>query len=139
MVDIILSCNNSAEIYKIPVLPSELPEVSTSISNNTLATNDKVLTILGNVGNGSFPFEFMVPEYEGKYRWQRSWHYDNPKEYYDWIISVAKRKIPLRMVVFDGFNEFMNIALAIENISYQIDRQKDLHIKCQFSEFEFVG
>lgn len=125
-------------MYVLPVPPAELPEIAKSVSNNTLATNNKELTILGNVGKGSFSFEFLVPEYNGKYRWQKSCQYNNPMEYYNWLISVAERKIPLRMVVFDGMKELINIALALDSISCSIDHQKDLVIKCQFSEFEFV-
>lgn len=139
MVDVILSCNNSAEVYKLPVPPAELPEVSMAVSNEKLATNNKALTVLGNSDSRSFALEFMIPEYEGKYRWQRSWHYDNAMDYYDWLVSIVNRRIPMRIVVFNCFEELMNIAVAISNISFRIDRQLDIHIKCDFVEFNFVG
>ncbi len=138
MVDIILSCNNGAEIYKLPIPPEEMPEIVKSYNNNTIATSNKVLTVMGAGERKSFTLEFLVPEYPGKYRWARVFEYENAMVYVDWLESVANRRIPLRLIAFNGFDELINIALAIDSIGYVITRQLDVRVSLQVSEFCFT-
>ncbi len=138
MVDIILSCNNGAEIYKLPIPPEELPQISKSYGNTTITTANKELTVIGVGKRKSFTFEFLVPEYAGKYRWARVFNYDNAMDYYRWLESVADRRIPLRMIAFNGFEELINIALAIDSLSFVITRQLDVKISMSVSEFCFT-
>jgi hypothetical protein len=138
MVDIILCCNNGAEIYKLPIPPEELPEITKSFNNSTLTTSEADLMVMGSGSKRSLSLEFMIPEYPGKYSWSRVFNYDKAMDYYNWLDSVAERRIPLRMIVFNGFEEILNIALAIDSLKYKVTRRLDVEISMEVSEFKFV-
>ena len=54
------------------------------------------------------------------------------------LIYVANNKIPMRVVITDGINELLNIAVAINNFKYYYDRNKNIHCSVSFAEYIFL-
>ena len=51
---------------------------------------------------------------------------------------VSTNKIPMRVIITDGINELLNIAVSISNFKYYFDRGKNIRCSVSFVEYIFL-
>lgn len=138
-IDIMLSCNNSAEIFKIPILPEELPATEVEYNNVEFGTIDDTLILLSKKATRQdIELNFLIPEFPRKYQFAREWNYNSPEDYSDWLKSVAERKIPMRIVIYNGMDILLNKAVAVKKVSTYRNSQLDMVLTVTLQEYVFV-
>ncbi len=138
MADVIFSMNNGEETCIIPLILEEIPEIKQDYDNQTLQTDSGTITLLGSASARSFSLHFLIPEHSGKYRFAKSVEYDDAMEFVDFFRRAAEQKIPIRLVITNGMQELLNIALALNSLSWKRTRQMNVEISIDVSEFNFV-
>ncbi|MCI8805209.1 MAG: copper amine oxidase N-terminal domain-containing protein [Clostridiales bacterium] len=131
-VKIFFSYNNSEKVVEVPVVPNTLPEILQEMENESFATTTKTLTLLGNKKTRSFSMDLFLPTKP----------YDFAKntgtEVLNLLGYVSTNKIPMRVIITDGINELLNIAVSISNFKYYFDRGKNIRCSVSFVEYIFL-
>ena len=131
-IKMMFSYNNNEKVVEVPVIPNELPDIVQEMANETITTQDKTLTLLGNKEPRSFGLELFLP----------TKHYDFAKdtgmEILELLEYVTTNKIPMRIVVTDGINEMMNIAVSVSSFKYKYDRAENIRCSANFVEYMFL-
>ena len=131
-VRMFLSYNNNEKVIEVPVIPNELPEIIQELDNREIETTETTLTLLGNKKPRTFSLDLFLPTKP----------YDFAKNTGTEILNllgyVAENKIPMRVVVTDGFNELLNIAVSINNFKYHFDRVENIRCSVSFKEYIFI-
>lgn len=131
-VKMLFSYNNSEKVVEVPVIPNELPEIIQELSNESFTTNTSTLTLLGNKKPRSFSLELFLP----------TRIYDFAKntgtEVLNLLGYVSSNKIPMRVVVTDGLNELLNIAVSIGSFKYYFDTVENIRCTVSFTEYIFL-
>ncbi len=129
-VRIFFSYNNSEKVVEVPVIPNTLPEILQELENESFTTHTKTLTLLGNKKTRSFSMDLFLP----------TKHYDFAKntgtEVLNLLGYVSSNKIPMRIIITNGIDELLNIAVSISNFKYYFDR--NLNIRCSVSFVEYI-
>lgn len=139
-MDIYFSDLNRFEVYQLPCLPFEMPELSKSSKNEEFETyNEGVYNIIGNKGLTTFSIDCWLPEYPGKYKWAKS--QINPYLLINLWENAMTNKRPLRCIMVRGENKnnispiILNWMVTVENYSQKIDEFKDIHYKIDLKEY----
>lgn len=66
------------------------------------------------------------------------WNYNKPEDYSDWLKSVAERKIPMRIVTYNGMDTLLNKAVAVKKVSNYRNSQMDMVLTVTLQEYVFV-
>jgi hypothetical protein len=131
-VKMLFSYNNNEKVVEVPVIPDELPDIVQELQNESFTTHTKTLTLLGNKKPRSFSLELFLPTKE----------YDFAKntgtEVLNLLGYVSANKIPMRVVVTDGLNELLNIAVSISNFKYRFDTIENIRCSVSFVEYIFL-
>ena len=131
-VKMFFSYNNNEKVVEVPVIPNTLPDIVQELANEEFVTNTKTLTLLGNKKPRSFSLELFLPT--KPYDFAK----DTGVETLNLLKYVAGAKIPMRIVVTDGLNELLNIAVSISNFSYYFDTVENIRCKVSFKEYIFL-
>lgn len=131
-VRMLFSYNNNEKVVEVPVIPNELPDIVQELANESITTNTSTITLLGNKKPRSFSLDLFLP----------TQIYDFAKntgvEILNLLCYVADKKIPMRVVVTDGLNELLNIAVSISNFKYRYDRIENIRCNISFTEYIFL-
>lgn len=138
MPAIYFSDKNRTEVYQVPILPEDMPELNKTAKNEEFDTfDDGVYNFLGNVGLVTFSIDSFLPEYAGKYSWAQS-QIDPYKLVNLWSYAMEKQQ-PLRCVMErtrQGQNsEILNWLVSVENMSWYTKRNGDIKYKADFKEY----
>lgn len=127
-----LSYNNNEKVVEVPVIPNELPDIVQDLANEEMTTHTSTITLLGNKKPRSFSLDLFLP----------TKHYDFAKDTGTEILNllgyVSAKKIPMRVVVTDGLNELLNIAVSISSFKYHYDTVENIRCNVSFKEYIFV-
>ena len=124
-IKMIFSYNNNEKVVEVPVLPDELPDIVQELQNESFTTHTKTITLLGNKSPRSFSLDLFLPTRE------YSFAKNTGTEVLNLLGYVAAKKIPMRVVVTDGLNELLNIAVSISNFKYHFDTIENITLQCQ--------
>lgn len=131
-VKMLFSYNNNEKVVEVPVIPNELPDIIQDLQNESFTTNTSTLTLLGNKKPRSFSLDLFLPIKE----------YDFAKntgtEVLNLLGYVATNKIPMRVVVTDGLNELLNMAVSISSFKYHFDTVENIRCNASFAEYVFL-
>jgi len=131
-VRMFFSYNNGEKTVEVPVIPNELPSVVQQIFTQEHTTQNATLTLIGNKKPRTFSMELFLPM--RYYPFARGTGEDT----LNLLGTVHKRKIPMRIVITDGLNEILNIAVVVERFSYYFDRAENIRCEIDFSEYVFL-
>lgn len=131
-VRMFLSYNNNERVVEAPVIPNELPDIAQELANEEFTTHTKTLTLLGNKKPRSFSLDLFLPT--KPYDFAK----DTGVEVLNLLKYVADKKIPMRIVVTDGLNELLNIAVSISSFSYRFDTAENIRCNVSFKEYIFL-
>ncbi len=131
-VKMLFSYNNNEKVVEVPVIPNELPDIMQEMANEEFTTHTKTLTLLGNKKPRSFSLKLFLP----------TKIYDFAKntgiEVLNLLKYVSDKKIPMRIVITDGINELLNIAVSISSFNYYFDRGENIRCNISFKEYIFL-
>lgn len=131
-IKMIFSYNNNEKVVEVPVLPDELPDIVQELQNESFTTHTKTITLLGNKSPRSFSLDLFLPTRE------YSFAKNTGTEVLNLLGYVAAKKIPMRVVVTDGLNELLNIAVSISNFKYHFDTIENIRCNVSFVEYIFL-
>ncbi len=131
-VKMFLSYNNNEKVVEVPVIPDKLPEIVQELQNEEFITHTKTLTLLGNKKPRSFSLDLFLPT--KPYDFAK----DTGTEVINLLGYVADKKIPMRVVVTDGLNELLNIAVSVSSFKYYFDRAENIRCGVSFKEYIFL-
>lgn len=131
-VKMFFSYNNNEKVVEVPVIPNTLPDILQELQNETFTTNTTTLTLLGNKKSRSFSMDLFLPTKE--YDFAK----DTGTEILNLLGYVSSNKIPMRVVVTDGLNELLNIAVSISSFKYYFDRAENIRCNVSFIEYIFI-
>lgn len=131
-VKMFFSYNNNEKVVEVPVIPNTLPDILQELQNETFTTNTTTLTLLGNKKPRSFSMDLFLPTKE--YDFAK----DTGTEILNLLGYVSSNKIPMRVVVTDGLNELLNIAVSISSFKYYFDRAENIRCNVSFTEYIFI-
>ena len=131
-VKMIFSYNNNEKAVEVPVIPNELPEILHELENEEIVTHTKTLTLLGNKKPRSFSLNLFLPT--KPYDFAK----DTGIEILNLLGYVTSNKIPMRIVITDGLNELLNIAVSVNNFKYYFDRGENIRCSASFVEYIFA-
>ncbi|EQC1537552.1 hypothetical protein [Clostridium botulinum] len=139
MANIYFSTLDRKQLYELPILPEEMPELQKSAKNETFETfNNGEYNFLGKSSLISFNLESWLPAYPNKYRWAKS--QINPYLLINmWNIAMDTEK-PLRVVINRNKNTFLpqellNWMVSVENISWHELTNGDVAYKLELKQY----
>ncbi|GAA0735863.1 hypothetical protein [Clostridium oceanicum] len=142
MADIFFSTLDRKQIYKLPVLPEEMPELSQSSSNEEFETfNNGVYNFMGNVGLVSFSIDSWLPAYPNKYKWVKS--QIDPYLLINMWRKANLKKEPLRVIINRNKNDFLptellNWIVTIESISWHEKNNNDIAYNVSLKQYRVI-
>lgn len=131
-VKMLFSYNNNEKVVEVPVIPDELPDIIQELQNESFTTNTSTLTLLGNKKPRSFSLDLFLPTRE--YAFAKN----TGTEVLNLLGYVATNKIPMRVVVTDGLNELLNMAVSISSFKYHFDTVENICCNVSFVEYVFL-
>lgn len=142
MADIFLSSLDRSEVYKLPVLPTDLPDLERSINSEEFETDGAgIYSFQTTISLLTFTIESFLPAFSSKYSWAKS--NINPALILNLINTSMAYKKPIRVVMERNENKDMsktviNIACTIESFSYRIAKNQDIYYSLSLKEWRAV-
>lgn len=135
-MDIYFSSLDRTEIYRLPVLPEEMPEFSKSAKNEEFESfNDGVYNILGNAGLISFTLESFLPAKGRKYPFIKE-ELEDPYLLINLWSNAMNTKTPIRVVMYrNNKTEIINTMVSVESMAWHEDKVGDVKYKIDFKEY----
>lgn len=107
-------------------------DIIQDLQNESITTNTSTLTLLGNKKPRSFSLDLFLPTKE------YSFAKNTGIEVINLLGYVASNKIPMRVVVTDGLNELLNIAVSVRSFKYHFDTVENIRCNVSFVEYVFL-
>ena len=142
MADIFLSSLDRSEVYKLPIIPEDLPDLERSINSEEFETNRAgIYSFQTTISLLTFTIESFLPAYSDKYSWSKG--QINPASILNLINTSMAYKKPIRVVMDRNENKDMsktviNIACTIESFSYRIAKNQDIYYSLSLKEWREV-
>lgn len=139
MADIYFSDINRTQIYRLPILPQEMPELETEANNEGFETFDNgIYNILGNKGLVQFTIESFIPGKGHDYPFAKA-KYDNPYDLINLWHGSMIRKTPVRCIMYrDNKTEILNWLVSIESLKWHEDEVGDIKYSLTCKEYRQV-
>lgn len=129
-------------IIELPILPTEMPDLSRSARNEEFETfGDGTFNLLGSMGLFTFTLDSFLPAFAGKYRWAKS--QINPYVLINLWHSNMSNKTPIRVIMDRGErkdlpSELLNLAVSVESMNWHEDRTGDVKYTVNFKEYRSI-
>ncbi|MDU1420571.1 MAG: hypothetical protein E6917_06570 [Clostridium botulinum] len=142
MANIYFSTLDRKQLYELPILPEEMPELSKSAKNEVFETfNNSEYNFLGEVSLISFSLESWLPAYPNKYRWAKS--QINPYLLIGLWSNAMTLKQPIRIVINRNKNDFLpqellNWMVSVENMSWHELINGDVAYKLDLKQYREI-
>ena len=143
MADIYFSDINRKKVYRLPILPEDMPELSISANNEEFETfNDGVYNFLNKSGLTTFSVESWLPACAGKYSFAKS-KVDPYTLINFWRLAMTN-KTPIRCVMDRSKNknisnpEIVNLMVTVEQLTWHEDTVGDVYYNLDVKEYRSV-
>lgn len=121
---IYISSYDRTKVIQLPIIPSELPSISTDGSNETFETFDNgTFNFIEKDGLLQFTLDSWLPQDYTKYSFVKS--KVNASEVIDLIESAKKNTEPLIIVINEKNGFYVNNTFSVEKFEYNIIRRED--------------
>lgn len=143
-MDIWLSVNNREEVMQIPVMPSSFA-VSKTYKNETFETvSGKEILLMGPEALKTISWESFFPAEKNRERYAQSEYIRNRDMWgWDYIYTIdtwRQRKLPIRLIItYEHEDTPINIAVAVENLDYEMRTDGDLLYSVSFKQVDLLG
>lgn len=141
IADIYFSDLKRTTVYRLPIIPETMPELSVAAKNEEFETFDNnTFNFIGNTGLVSFSIDSFLPEKADKYKWAKSQM--APYLLINLWRGAMATKVPLRCIMErgDASNPFviLNWMVTIESMSWYEDKVGDVKYKIDCKEYREV-
>lgn len=136
-MDIVLSANNGEEEKVLPIVPSDI-NIEETMKNESFETiNGGEIILIGNIGLRRLNIDSIFPNQ--KYTWIKKGASHDGWSYIKFIKKWKEKRMPIRLVITskDG-EEVINIAAAIDSLSYSLDSVGDIAYSLGLIEYRFI-
>lgn len=121
------------EIANIPIVQAIEPIACETGDEEFTTINGKTLNLIGGKGLRSFSFSSFFPS--KKYSFVSLFNFQSPKYYIKFFEKYRDAKIPLRIIVVDGYKVVLNM-LCRYNFTYTLrDRAGDVPFTLDIKEY----
>lgn len=141
-MDIWFSDLDRKEIYQLPIIPADMPELVKTAKNTEFETfKDGFVNSLGNVSLPTFTIDCFLPEYPNKYDYAKS--QINPYLLLNLWSNAMETKTPLRCIMVRGENKngispiILNWMVSVESLSWNPMQGQDMKYKADFKEYVY--
>lgn len=116
-----------------PVIPSNLPRITTPQNNDTFNSVIGDVSIMGLLGLRSVEFEdFLLPSDTSNYSWSRG---DNGGDIINFINDNRQKGQPFRVIITKGDYTYLNMSCLIDEFEYYQDGMADYHMNLTLKEY----
>lgn len=136
-MDIIVSANNNETVLILPIIPEVMPEMIQPYKNTSFDAVNQEINLIGAKGLRTVTLQSFFPVNK-KYWIQRPGSESNGWKYVAFFNKYADLRVPIRMIWLDGLDEISNMAYTIENLTFQINKVKDINYTIELKEYRFV-
>jgi len=142
MADIFFSDLERTQVYRLPILPPTMPQLSRSAKNEEFETyNDGVYNLPGNVGLLSFSIECFLPALNKNYTFAKS--KINPYLLVNLWAAAMNSKKPIRIIINRNTNQMLpiqalNMMVTVENMTWFEDQVGDVQYKIDLKEYREI-
>lgn len=121
------------EIANIPIVQAIEPITCETGDEEFTTINGTTLNLIGGKGLRSFSFSSFFPS--KKYSFVSLFNFQSPKYYIKFFEKYRDAKIPLRIIIVDGYKVVLNM-LCRYNFSYTLrDRAGDVPFTLEIKEY----
>jgi len=133
-MNIVLSANNNADVYILPVVPNGL-DIDEPQTTEILKGLDHDIKVIGNVGLDKLSINSFFPV-DKKYTFIATGAESNGLKYVEFIQNCKKNKIPMRVVITNK-NKYTikNKLFSIEDFKYHSDNVGDIVYQLDLEEY----
>lgn len=137
-MDIYFSTLDRSEVYKLPVLPVDMPDLSKSAKNEEFETyDDGNYNLIGNVGLVSFSIERFLPALKNNYPFVKSKF--NPYLLINLWSKAMEVKKPVRIIMYrNDKSEILNWLVTVESMSWHEDKVGDVKYRIDLKEYREI-
>lgn len=128
------------DVYRLPVLPEKMPELSKSANNDTFETyNDGYYPLLGNVELTTFTLESFFPGVGKNYPFTKP-DVRPPIEYINFFQNALKNKMPIRYI-FAGsdYTALVDDFFTVESFKWYVDKAQDVQYSLELKQYRKVS
>jgi hypothetical protein len=131
--------SGAAGVCIIPVVPADLPKVSSPQNNETFSSVLGDLRIIGTMGLRTVTLESIAPRTSDKYPWS------NPagasgKQLVNYLRNAQMTYQPLRLSIFYANGSiYLSMLCLVDNFEFYADNVKDFHYSVTFTEYRSVN
>ena len=138
MADIYFSDLNRTQVYRLPIIPEEMPDLSKSAKNEEFETFDNgTYNFLNTVGLVTFSIDCWLPQHANKYSFAKS--QIDPYLLINLWSGAMVNKTPLRCIMERGQNnEILNWMVTVENMNWHENKVGDIKYKIDLKEYRSV-
>lgn len=134
--DIYIANKDKSKVYKLPIIPSELPSISKTIANEEFQTYDNgTFNFIQNTGLDTLTLESWLPS--KSYTFAKSSY--KAKDIIDLINNALKNKEFIQVVIINSNGStYVNDKFSIESFQYHVNKKGDYNYSLglkQYREF----
>lgn len=136
-MDIWFSNLSRTRVFKLPIPPEEMPELSATSKNEEFETfNNGIYNLIGDKGLISFSIQSILPAFANKYNWAKSQF--NPYLLTKLWEDAMYYKVPLRCIIEKNNKDIINFLVTIEDLKYNEDKTGDVKFAVSCKEYRQV-
>ena len=121
------------ESVTFPVVPANLPPITTPQNNDTFNSVIGDVSIMGLLGLRTIEFkDLLLPSNVDDYSWAKG---DNGADIINFINDNRQKSQPFRLIITKGDVTYCNMNVLIDIFDYYQDNQADYHLNCSFTEY----
>lgn len=121
------------ESITFPVIPAELPEVSSEQHNDEFNSVIGDISTIGLLGLRTISLNDMLcPSNVSKYPWAKG---SDGETIINFINNHRLSDKPFRLVICRGNNTYINMLVVIDSFTYRLDNVNDYYLNIDFKEY----
>lgn len=138
-MDIFFSDLDRNNVYTLPVLPPEMPDIVRNAKNEEFETfSNGTFNFINGVGLRTFSIDCFLPGKVDKYKWAKS--QIDPYELLNFWSNAMEDGYPVRCIMNleNEAGKILNFMCTVENLSYYLNRAMDFKYKLDLKEYRMV-
>lgn len=129
-----LSFNNHEEMFNLPINPPSFELSEGNLNKTVTLLNVGEITLIGNRGRIGCKLSSFFPSSRSPHYWRAD---REPMEYINTLLKWKNSKRPIRFIISDSE---VNLAMALENITYsKREGDDDVYYTLDMSEYRFLN
>jgi len=137
-MDIVFSARNNEIIRVLPVVPPDIPVVSSSNHEEFMTVHFGVLKLIGEPGLKEISIDSFFPSRDNDF--MKPYSVADPMNYIEFFETFNNLKEPIRCVMtLKNGTVFQNLPVVIDSFIPRVRKNGDVGYQLKVSEYKFVG